>query len=211
MITNVPYKLIAGQIAKIFCSTDTICAASTKERIITNFNNETFAIFLQNIQYGRFLILRYSNWRAKTHCRNMVINVTLTDAITGEIKTGFWEYDNDNCQEKQYYYPNLNTLISRNGYQLIDPPIKDKTIYEITKPRLIYNKNAKSYGITYTPPEPGGGGGGVVIKPPVTPPVNQPSEPTQTPNNFDVKSLLENPIILIGGAIVLYMLIKDKI
>jgi hypothetical protein len=213
MITNNQYKIISGQIAKLFCGTDPICAISVKERIITNFNNETFTIFLTNIQYGRFYILKYSHWTAKSNCRNMKINVTLTDAVTGEITRGYWEYDNRNCGNEQYYYPDLNTLISRRGYQLIDPPIKDNSTPEITKPRLIYNAKSESYGITYVPPTGGGGGGGgVTITPPYTPPSLPPAITPDAPaqGGFDIKSMLENPIVLIGIGVAAYLLLIKK-
>ena len=214
MITNNQYKIIAGQIAKLFCNTDAICEASVKERILTNFNNETFAIFLSAIQYGRFYILKYSNWRVhNNNCRNMAITANLTDAITGEVKISEWYYDNADCGNYQWYYPDLNTLISRKGFQLIDAPIKNKLTAEIVKPRLIYNKNAASYGITYTPPSPGGGGGGgVVVTPPSLPPGLPPVEPIQTPvgSSFDIKSLLENPIVLIGIGVAAYFLLIKK-
>ena len=214
MITNPQYKLMAGQIAKLFCTTDIICTAAMRQRIITNFNNGSFETFLTNIQYGRFYILKYSNWRVhNNHCRNMAITANLTDAITGEAITEEWYYDNENCGDKQWYFQDLNHLLTRYGNTLIDAPIANVTTPEIVKPRLIYNENKPGYGITYSPPSAGGGGGGGGGGG-ITPKPKQPQPPPQTlptipePGGFDFGGLLKNPIVLIGGAVVLFLLMK---
>lgn len=216
MIINPQYKLIANQIAKLFCNTDVICQGAVRQRIYSNFDDQSFEFFLQNIEVGRFYLLRYSNWRVHNNqCRKMAITANLTDAITGEIITDEWYYDNANCNEKQWYYPDLNNLMKKNNRTVLSPLIQNKTTTEITKVRLIYSPNKPSYGITYTPPVPGGGGsgGGVQITPPKgsppagSPPASIPDMPIQS--GFDIKGLFENPIVLIGvGLLAVYLIMK---
>jgi hypothetical protein len=213
MITNSQYKIFASQIAKLFCPTDTICQASVKERILFNFNNESFSYFLQNISVGRFKILQYSNWRVKqNNCRTMLIDVKLTDAITGEVKTGYWSYDNRNCGSEQYYFPDLNSLIRNNGYTLVDAPIMSKNNSDIVKPRLVHAKSATGYGITYVPPSPGGGGGGISVTPPVqTPPAQIPPVQTPSQSGFNIQQLIKPEYALIGiAALAAYMFFMKK-
>lgn len=208
MITDKKLLKIVDEIASLYCEYDEICRGTLTERIRNNFNNIQFAIFISNSLKGRFYFLKYSNWRVGNSCRKMLIDVKLTDAITNEIKTGYWFYDNVNCTDLQYNYLDLNTLINRYGYVLYDEPIRSKNNSDITKQRLIYNSTAKPYGFTYIPVTPGGGSGVTLTPPTQTPPEQIPNVPNS--NSFDIKNLLENPIVLIGIGLAAYLLLIKK-
>jgi len=201
MITKSQYKLLAAQISKLFCNDEPICMAGVKERLLNFFNDGSFAFFLQHIEVGRFYVLQYSNWRATSHCRTMKIDVKLTDVITGQVTTGFWQYDNSDCGDKQYYYPDLNTLISRSGYQLLDQPITTKTTADIIKPRMVYNPNKAGYGISFKPTVPGGSGGTITPTPTPTPtPLIVPDQSVvNKPASFLPEGLDLKMILIVGG------------
>jgi hypothetical protein len=75
--------------------------------------------------------------------------------------------------------------------------------------RVYYNKLDPTYGISYVPSSVGGGGGGEIV---ITPPPVVPTQPEQTTNTgFDFESLLSNPIVLIGLAVGVYLLVKDRL
>jgi hypothetical protein len=209
MILNVQYKTYARQIANVFCKTDVLCSESVYQRILNYFTNATFEHFLQNISTGRYYILKYSNWHTGNTCRDMLIDVRLTDVVTGTVQTGYWNYTNQNCDDKKFYYPDLNSLINKFHYTLLDAPIMNKNNSEITKERLVWNRNANSYGITFVPPTGGGGGGQI------TPTPNQPIEPIlNTPVSkeagFNLESITSNPYLLGGALAVLFFYFMKK-
>jgi len=218
MITSTNLKNIAGQIATLFCESNvnkTVCIASVKQRIIADFNDSTFNYFLSNIQYGRFYMLKLSNWKQMSDCRKMGITATYTDVITGEVKSVSWYYTNSDCGAKQYWYPDLNYLIRQNGNELLDAPISSKNNSDITKERLVYKKSAQSYNIVYVPNT--GGGGGTVVPTPTPTPTPTPG-PGPVPNapvgsnlipGVDLENIFSNPIVWLGvGVLVYWKLIK---
>jgi hypothetical protein len=103
-----------------------------------------------------------------------------------------------------------NALISYN-YEII----KGSNVFDsgnYMEKRVYYNKLDPTYGISYVPGSVGGGGtgggGGIIITPePVVP--TQPEQTTST--GFDFESLLSNPIVLIGLAVGVYLLVKDRL
>ena len=218
MITNPTYKKLAGDIAQIFCSSqqnNELCINSVQERILSSFNDTTFKYFLENIQKGRMYILKLSNWHSGNNCRQVYIDVKYTDVLTGIEKTGYWYYTAENCQEKQFFYPDLNNQINKH-FVLLDPPITSKQNSEITRGRLVYSPGATSYNIVFT--NTGGGGTPappkIVVNTPIDPinnlPGGSPSAPQmKTAGGLDdLFNFLSNPIVLLGLGVAGYYIFK---
>jgi len=202
MITKAEYKLLLNEIAKQFCTNaenPLTCAIAVKSSINKFFDNGSFEYFLNHLSPGRYVTLKYSNWRQGSNCRDKIITVTFRDVITGEVGSGTWRYTSENCESKSYYYPDLNTLIGRYGHTLLDVPIKSNSSSDIGRERLIYSPSARpSYNISLVPP----GKNPLPKDPPYMPPgAPAPTAPgTGDPGGLeDLFSILSNPIVL--GAI----------
>lgn len=211
MINNIQYKIFALQIARLFCADSqnkSICETSIKTKIINAFNDSTFEHFLEHLQQGRYYLLKYSNWHSDANdCRSMKVDVRLTDVITGNVVNGYWHYTAVDCGSKQYLISDLNYLPGRNGYTLLDDPIMTKTNSDITKERLVYNSKAQPYGITYVPSS-GQQQGQIIPSQGTLLTVPEPNMQVKQ-NGFDIKSLFDNPILLIGvGILAFFFLVK---
>jgi hypothetical protein len=211
MITNPQYKIIALRIAKIFCGTDPICETSVKERLINKFNDDSFAYFLTNIQIGRFYEMNFTDFSVITQISKAKLRwkAHFMDIVTGNIEEYWWE-----TEWYKVKMIDVQNLIAKKGYQIIS---NNELISEgnFLEKRIVYNYNKQSYGITYVPPTGGGGsggGGGVTITPPYTPPSLPPAIIPDAPaqSGFDIKSMLENPIVLIGIGVAAYLLLIKK-
>ncbi len=216
MITNPIYKGLARKIAMLFCeaaASPPVCTESIKQRIISSFNNVTFEYFLANLTKGRYVIMRYYNWRQGSNCRDKIISVEFIDVITGNRVNGNWQYISADCENKSYYWPDLNHLVSVYNHVMLDTPIESGTNADIGKPRLIYSPNATpSYNVSYIPGSvPGGGGSGgggnILPKVPVVPPGEPEPEIAVQSAGFDFEGLLKNPAVLIGAAAAIYFLV----
>ena len=212
MINNPQYKILAGQIADLFCESSeqkAICIASIKAKIINSFSDNTFQHFLENIQQGRYYLLKYSNWHAdQNNCRSMKIDVRLTDVITGAQTSGYWNYTANDCGSNQYRFQDLNSLINKFGYTLLDPPIVSKNNVDITKERLVYNPRAVSYGIVFTPNSIPGAPPQIVPNNPSVPITANKENIVQAGSFDDILNLLTNPIVLIGVILAGYYIFK---
>lgn len=214
MITNPEYKILAAQIANIFCDSQinkSLCITTVKTRIINVFTNETFNFFIQNIQVGRYYLLEYSNWHSDTNnCRSMKIDVKLTDVITGKITKGYWHYTATDCGNNQYKFQDLNKLISTNGYLLQDIPITSNKTEDIKKARLIYNPKAASYNIVLIPGVPGSEPPSIQIQPDPTPLPDQQNINTPVKPGIDLAGLISPTTALIAAGILAVYLFTKK-
>jgi hypothetical protein len=219
MITNSTYLTYAAQIAELFCENEqnkSICQAIVAQRIINSFSNATFEnSFLPNLQNGRFYLLRITNI---TEGMKTKIYFDFQDVITGD-------YGSDTVESiipKDLIYSYIPSLLRTKGFN----PISENNVYtsgDFMDVRTAWNVNAPTYGIVFvpgniTPPggggsgggggEPGSGGGGGVIT------YNTPAQQQQmnlqpAGNGFDLSGLLNNPIVLIAGAALIYFILKD--
>lgn len=210
MITNALYKNYCNQIAKLFCvdeANKVLCEASTAERLKNTFDDNSFSLFLANISYGRVYEGYFKNYRVDQNTQRRYVDLFLTDIITGITIKLTW-----NWLMSGNFFQQLKNALSANNYEItFGNKVFDQGNY--MEKRIYYNKFKPSYGITFVPGSVGGGGtavppaggGGTVIK--------TPDQTVQAPvtSQFDLSGLLSNPIFLIGGGIVLFLLIKNKL
>lgn len=211
MVTNPTYKNYSTQIAKLFCKEDTnkiLCEAGIIERLNTYLDNNTYPVFLAKLNSGRIYITNAENFK------DYGFRIVITDIITGERSTAWWEVP--------YKYPYLSKIPGKLLQHQFNIISQNKTFSETDKSdiRITWNPIKPAYGITYvpqqvpgyTPPSiiPGGNGGGGGGQIQIIP-TQKPTTPVQTPDpgGIDFSSLLSNPIVLIGGGLVLYLLLKD--
>ncbi len=208
MVTNNTYKNYSRQIAKLFCSDQEnkiICEASITERLNTFLDDYTYPYFLAKLNSGRIYITNLENFQ------NKGFRIVLVDLITGERQTAWWD-----IEYNMPYYGKLPGKLLRHSYNVISAN-KLFTQSDATDVRITWNPTKTNYGITfvpvqvpgYTPPgsTPGNNPPGIQIVP--NPPVQTPSSPVNTEFNFD--DLLSNPLVLIGGGVLLFFLLKDKL
>lgn len=229
MITHFPYKKNVNEIAALFCVNATnpdVCKAGIVERMLNAFTNNTFKHFLANMNVGRYYQnkFNFSTWKIipNTDGKKKTIEIRIVDVVTGNSRNELWEYWNND--------PNLNTadlnwMLNNRGWQLIDPefPPSPQPPNVIETPKLCYSWNEPGYGISYVPGSVGqtggsggtnggsggqtggqnGGSGGQIV----TTPAQTPSSPVAS--GFDIKSLVENPMVLIGvGLVAVYLIMK---
>jgi len=213
MVTNQTYKNYSSQIAALFCDGQEnvpLCKASIIQRLNTYLDDYTYPYFLAKLPSGRQYITNLEAFQ------NKGFRIVITDLITGVRETAWWEIP--------YNYPYLGKLPGKLLQHQFNIISANKTFTEADKSdyRITFNPIKTSYGITFVPPNVGGGGtpgggggtpgggtpggGGQIIP---TPAQQQPSMPGET--GFDIKTLLENPLVLIGGAVLLFFLMKDKL
>lgn len=212
MITRADLKNIAGEIANIFCQNNvapSVCSQGVKQRLVSTFNNDTFLFFLENIQYGRFYLLRLSNWNVVGQCHEMGIQANYTDVVTGQKINVSWRYTTDNCNN-QFRYQDLNYVIQNTmGMTFLSAPISSNQNSDVGATRLIYKPSAPSYGIVYVPSNPPGG---IIVpepvNPPTPPPTPVPEAPMQGDPGGDLLNILTNPVVLAGLAIGGYFIWK---
>lgn len=211
MVTKSIYKTYSNQIAKLFCKDDPnkiLCEASIIQRLNTYLDDYTYPYFIAKINSGRIYITNAENFK------DYGFRIVITDIITGERSTAWWELP--------YKYPYLSKIPGKLLQHQFNIISQNKTFTESDKSdiRITWNPLKPAYGITYvpqqvpgyTPPSitPGGGGGtggGGQIQ--VIPGSNTTPIQTPDPGGIDFGSLLSNPIVLIGGGLVLYLLLKD--
>jgi hypothetical protein len=211
MVTNSTYKSYSNQIAKHFCKDDPnkiLCEAAIINRLNSFLDDYTYPYFLAKLNQGRQYITELQNFQ------NKGFRIVITDLISGEQVSAWWDIP--------YNYPYLGQLPGKllsHNFNIISA---NKTFNEANKSdvRITWNPTKPTYGITFVPQQvpgynppsgggstyvpPGSGGGGVVITPD---PVQQVSPSGN--EGFDVGELLKNPIVLIGGAVVLYFILKE--
>jgi len=213
MITNANKKIILNAVATELCknsSSPLPCSIQIKERFNRFFNNETFEFFINHMNMGRYQILKMSNWRQGSPCYKKYIDVQLTDLVDQTTTNGTWNYESRDCENKSYYYPDLNWVIGHYNHLLLDVPIKSNNSSDISKERLIYSVGARpNLNIQLVPPGsnpipniPGGGGS----TPPVVP---DPSMP-MSGGSEDLLNFLKNPIVLAGIAVGGYFIWKGS-
>jgi len=216
MVTNNTYKNYSRQIAKLFCSDQEnkiLCEASITERLNTFLDDYTYPYFLAKLNSGRQYITNLEQFQ------NKGFRIVLVDLITGERVTAWW-----NIEYNLPYYSKLPGKLLSHQFNIISA---NKTFDQSNASdiRITWNPTKTNYGITFVPvsvpgytppggggggytPPGGGGGGGIQITP--NPPNQNPSLPNET--NFDLKEFLNNPMVLIGGGLLLfYFLMKDKL
>ena len=213
MITNNDYKILAKQIAVLFCEDQqnkTLCESSVEERILSSFNDISFKYFLEHILRGRFYMLQLRNWHTGSNCRELWIDVYYKDVITGSETQSAWHYTAQDCGSKQYYYPDLNYLI-RKSYTLIDPPITSKNNSDVTRPRLVYSPGAPSYNIVFVTQTPGGSPAPpkITIAPDPGGSVMPSAPQVKTTGGGIIEFLLSNPLLIAGGALGIYLIYKS--
>ena len=213
MITNSIYKTYAGQIANLFCENQankSICIASIKERIINNFNNTSFQFFLEHLSRGRFYIVEISQWKVVSGCRNMGFTLKVTDVVTGSVEYKSVYYTNENCEGKQWYFPDLNHAVQvKSGYKFLDAPIQSNNTQDIIRPRLTYKENAPSYNIVYVPQTGGSGGTTIPTPQPVLTPSPEPVQAGTQQSGFNMSGIFDNPLLLVGLGLGFFFLLKD--
>jgi hypothetical protein len=208
MVTSQLYKSYSTQIAKLFCVNDpnkVLCEASLINRLNTYLDDYTYPYFLAKLNSGRQYITNLEQFQ------NKGFRIVLTDLITGDRVTAWWE-----VPYNMPYYGILPGKLLSHQYNIISA---NKTFNAENKSdiRITHNPVKATYGITfvpsqvpgYNPPQnnpPGNDPPGIKIIPNQTPA----TEPTKTGLNFDFGEILSNPILLIGGGIALYLLLKDK-
>jgi len=204
MINNPAYKNYSGQIANIFCNGNTICGAGVKQRIIANFNDDSFESWLQNLSRGKVYLGQIKNYRMTNQAR--YYDFVTEDVLSADVKTipmtagANWS--------SQQFLEGIPNNLNYKGYQIIG----GKNYFssdDLGEKRLYYAPNAGSYGITFNPSSVPGGGGTIAVQPtpPVTTPGGEPgSEPKQAGGlpNIDIVSLLSNPIVMIGIGVAIY-------
>ena len=211
MVTNPTYKNYSIQIAKHFCKDDQnklICEASISNRLNTFLDDYTYPIFLSKLVSGRQYITGLEAFK------DYGFRIVITDLITGVRETAWWEIP--------FKYPYLGKLpgkLLQHQYNIISA---NKTFSDENKEdlRITHNPIKQSYGVTFIPAQPPGyvppggggsyvppGGGGNIIPTPL-PPSNVPNVPAAS--GFDIKSLLENPMVLIGIGVAAYFLLIKK-
>lgn len=205
MVNSPLYKSYSREIAKLFCKDDSnkvLCEAGIISRLNTYLNDFTYPYFLSKLNSGRQYITQLEAFQ------NKGFRIVLTDLITGDRSTAWWDIP--------YNYPYLGQLPGKllaHQYNIIS---ENKTFTEANKSdvRITHNPTKQTYGLTfvpqqvpgYTPPTGGGTPGGGTIN--ITPDPVQPSMiPSET--GFDFTGLLENPIVLIAAGVALFFLLKD--
>ena len=207
MVTNSTYKSYSNQIAELFCkesNNKTLCKAGIIERLNTYLDNNVYPIFLSKLNTGRTYITNAEAFK------DYGFRIVITDIITGERQTAWWE-----IPYRMPYLSKIPNKLLNHQYNIISD---NKTFTSENKSdyRITWNPLKPTYGINYvpnqvpgyTPPNvvPGGGGGGQIqITPTPSQPVNTPD-----PGGIDFGSLLSNPILLVGAGLVLFLLMKDK-
>lgn len=204
MITN---NILKGQVAKIAllsCEGPGSCFTQTKERLISNLTNELFQkYFLKNLNTKRFGIFEISSDpQRQNFCFPGIYGVTgfklvvrITDLLTGIAKEFLTEcIPISKLNDDLYIIPNVRGT----GSVKYLGRVNGKVIVQIS--------GLPPYGINYVPPvKPPhgvyGGGGGTE---PLPPGLVVPGQPGIVVSGFDVESILSNPMVLIGGAALLF-------
>jgi len=203
MITSVPYKLFAQKIGNIFCENNSICAASVKNRLVNNFSNEGFEIFLENLSYGRTYSGEFKNYRVDNNTGRRYVDLFLEDLITGTVKKLTWNW----LQTSGDFYNQLKSGLAAHGYEFTQGlPVFDSGNY---KTKRIYHKQSDpNYGIVFVPGEvgSGGGGGNIIVSPPNIPVVLQTQQ--ETKENSNILTDLPEWILPVGLAVGGYFLLK---
>lgn len=221
MLINQTYKNYAAQIADIFCEGSIpLCVTSVKQRIIKYFTDETFEnSFLPNLDTGRFYYLKLThlpssegfikwNLSGKDIVNGKPYSVTI-DGIPG-----------DKRNDTNWVMNHMNSWWASQNLNL-------RMFFLGTVPGfyIIQINGQTPYGIVYVPGTVGGGSGGSGgsgsgdcpsgqvwfggkcvpsggrIKVPGGIPLPE-SEPIAA--GFDVGTILSNPMVLIGGAALLF-------
>jgi hypothetical protein len=213
MVTKTTYKNYSNQIAKLFCKDDlnkVLCEASIINRLNNFLDDYTYPYFLAKLNSGRQYIINLEQFQ------NKGFRIVLTDLITGERQTAWWDI--------AYNLPYLSKLPGKLLNHQFNIISANKTFTEADKTdyRITWNPLKANYGITFVPsqvpgynppggggggyvPPGGGGGGGIQITPGEVPGVNVPAM-----SGFDFGELLKNPIVLIGAGLAAYFLLIKK-
>lgn len=213
MITNSDLKIILNAVTRDLCknaNSPLPCMIQLKQRFNKFFNNETFNFFVNHMREGRYQIIKFSNWRQGSDCRQKYIDVKFTDLVDQTVSNGTWNYTSRNCEDKSYYYPDLNWTISHYNHVLLDVPIKSKNNSDITRERLIYSPGARpNLNLELvpqgqnTPPN--------LPAPPQEPIPGEPGGPGAPEGaGDDLLKILTNPIVLAGLAVGGYFIWKGS-
>jgi hypothetical protein len=216
VVTNSTYKSYSNQIAKLFCKdaqNKILCEATIAERLNSFLDDYTYPFFLAKLGSGRSYATNLEAFQ------NKGFRVVIIDLITGERETAWWT-----VIWNMPYYGKLPGVLLSHQYNIISA---NKTFSADNREdiRITWNPIKPSYGITFIPDTVGqggnggnGGGGGGPRVPPagggggtigLTPPTQTGGSQTQQATGFDFKSLLENPMVLIGaGLLAVYFLMK---
>lgn len=162
MITNSTYLLYAVQIGNIFCSNDKICAASVKERLVTQLNNATFQTFLAFLPTDR--IFRFQYLQTYYDAGKVKAKIQSIDLVTGEEEIKHWNLYNqgkpDTAADRAYAY---RMLLNNLGYTQIQGEVITSKNYP--KPIIVRTNKYGNYGITLSTGSTAGTGTGYAVTP----------------------------------------------
>lgn len=209
MILNPVYKNYAKQIGELFCDEgDVLCVENVKSRIIVNLTNGIFQnYFLPQLDKSRFYAYTSRDmhhlWHTGYEFTAKGFDIVTNRAVTHEFHRVPPNILN-NAEALYNSVPHYNYLGKVNGNIIVE--------------RL----RGTPYGFFFIPSsipgggggyQGGGGGGGnggtITKKPPV---INFPPLPVKEPveAGFDLAGIIDNPIILIGGAALLFFYVMKN-
>lgn len=213
MIVKAVNKNYCNQIAGLFCSDQSnpeLCKQSLYQRLITDLNDYVFEnSFLPNLEYGRFYKMRY--WNFREYGNSTRWNVEVIDIITNQREEAEWSYP-----ARMPIYGKLAGVASNHKFDIVSQNNSYNNL-NVGDVRIVHNRFKPSYGIVFVPTGVGGsggtgpgtgsgsGGGQIQLEPEPTPGGMSPTGETA----FDFGELLSNPLVLIGLAIGVYVLLKD--
>lgn len=197
MITKAKNKQLAATIATFFCegeSSPGLCLVAASKRIVNALTDEIFEeSFITHLDSARFYALTIAHAPSSEGFIKYIIGgfdilagknkTMMIDGIPGDKRNDVaWVF---NIRLNHYYH--FNKIPQRAVYL---GKVNGKYLLQITMP--------KNYGIVIV-------NGEIIRKSSPIPPGDPPIEPVQPAEaGFDVAGILSNPMVLIGGATLLF-------